>query len=153
MLLIEYNGNAKNNYRVKTFKADDGSAANVTRFVDEVLADSPYKKSTVNKINLAVEEIVVNVSKYAYGNEAGEIEVKVLLNETCAEITFTDSGKPFNPLNKEDPDITLSADDRQIGGLGVFIVKKIMDNVSYSNLNGKNVLKIIKNYDTDKQEK
>ena len=96
------------------------------------------------KIDVAVEEIFINIASYAYGNEVGNAEIILDINDsnTKATITFVDEGIPYNPLEKDDPDTTLSADERQIGGLGIFIVKKSMDSVEYKNQEGKNILTI-----------
>lgn len=94
-------------------------------------------------INTALEEVFVNVSKYAY-NDGGVVEIT--LSKTNDKITFIfkDSGKKFNPLEKEDPNITASSEEREIGGLGIFMVKKIMDEVYYEYTNNQNVLTLVK---------
>lgn len=99
------------------------------------------------KIRLSVEEVVENVVRYAYEDGAGEMEVNVDMEGSNPMLTITvvDQGVPFNPLDKPDPDITLSAEDRQIGGLGIFLCKKMMDEVTYRYENGCNVLTMKKN--------
>lgn len=96
------------------------------------------------KISVAVEEIFVNIANYAYGDSEGkaEIEIDIDNDKKSIIITFRDSGTPYNPLQHEDPDISLSAEEREIGGLGIFIVKKSMDEVSYQYEDGKNVMTI-----------
>lgn len=99
------------------------------------------------KIRLSVEEVVENVVRYAYEDGAGEMEVSIDMEGSNPMLTITvvDQGVPFNPLDKPDPDITLSAEDRQIGGLGIFLCKKMMDEVTYRYENGCNVLTMKKN--------
>ncbi len=96
------------------------------------------------KLEVAVEEIFVNIAHYAYKGETGKAEIIVdtFPEESKAVITFKDSGMEYNPLKREDPDVTLSAEDRKIGGLGIFLVKKTVDSIDYQYENGKNVLTI-----------
>jgi anti-sigma regulatory factor (Ser/Thr protein kinase) len=102
---------------------------------------------TQMQINLAVEEIFVNIACYAYGDKQGTVTVKVANFKNEAEITFMDSGVPFNPLQKEDPNVHLSSEERQIGGLGIFIAKNIMDEIRYEYKNGMNQLYMRKCFD------
>ena len=99
---------------------------------------------TQTQINIAVEEIFVNIAHYAYENHNGQARITITRKGSDAEITFTDSGVPYDPLAKPDPDVTLSAEERQIGGLGIYIVKKSMDSVSYEHRDAKNILVISK---------
>ena len=96
------------------------------------------------QIDLSVEEIFVNIASYAYREEPGKAEVSVECNNGEITIVFKDNGKPYNPLEKPDPDVTLSAEEREIGGLGIFLVKKNMDDVSYEYKNDQNILTIKK---------
>ena len=116
----------------------------VTAFIDEQLeaADCPMK--TQMQIELAVEEIFVNIAHYAYVPHIGMAFISIDVSDSRAVITFEDSGIPYDPLAKTDPDVTLSAEDRGIGGLGIFMVKKSMDNVSYEYRDGRNVLTLEK---------
>ena len=94
--------------------------------------DVPQDETLRFKIRLSVEEIAENIVNYAYNNGNGFVEITTTLDEAgMLTISFKDAGVPFNPLEKEDPDITLSLDDRPVGGLGIFICKKMMDSVSY----------------------
>jgi anti-sigma regulatory factor (Ser/Thr protein kinase) len=95
---------------------------------------------------VAIEEVFVNIAHYAYGNGEGDMNLAMGFDEETRAITFrmTDKGVPFDPLKKPDPDITLSAEDREIGGLGIFITKKTMDSVTYAYENGENILTMIK---------
>lgn len=98
------------------------------------------------QIQLAVEEIYVNIAHYAYHPKVGEATVSCWVGGEPLQVTiqFLDGGKPFNPLAKEDTDVTLSAEDREIGGLGILMVKKNMDQVDYAYEDGKNILTIKK---------
>ena len=117
----------------------------VLDFVDGILEDAACPIKTQMQIDVAVEEIFVNIASYAYGENDGEARVTVLFtDDNAVHITFYDSGVQYDPLAKEDPDVTLSAEERQIGGLGVFMTKKLMDDVSYEYTNGYNVLKLVK---------
>ena len=104
--------------------------------------DCPPK--TQNQIAIAAEEVFVNIAHYAYNPEVGPARVCVSLNGGELRLVFEDSGKPYNPLEKADPDITARAEDRPIGGLGIFMVKKIMDTVNYQYENGLNQLTMTK---------
>lgn len=104
--------------------------------------DCPMKKQI--QISIAVEEIYMNIAHYAYHPETGEacICFEVGGEPPQATIQFIDNGKPFNPLDRIDPDITLSASERDIGGLGLYLVKKTMEKVTYEYRDGKNILTI-----------
>ncbi|WP_316608615.1 ATP-binding protein [uncultured Ruminococcus sp.] len=95
-------------------------------------------------LEVAFEEIFVNIAHYAYGNKTGQVEILFDRTDDDLKITFIDSGKPYDPLAKPDPDTTLSAELRQIGGLGIFLVKKYMDDVAYEYRDGKNIFSMIK---------
>ena len=99
-------------------------------------------------IDIAAEEIFVNIAHYAYTQGTGEVTIRVELcrDPSAIEITFIDRGVPYDPLAKPDPDVTLSAKERKIGGLGIFMVKKSMDEVRYEYLDGCNVLTIKKEW-------
>ena len=94
-------------------------------------------------INTALEEIFVNVANYAY-EEKGTVEITLSKFKDHVTFVFKDSGKPFNPLDKVDPNITAKSEEREIGGLGIFMVKKIMDSVKYEYVDNQNVLTLIK---------
>ena len=120
--------------------------SDVLGFVDRMLEkyECPMKLQTA--ICVAIEEVFVNVARYAYENGEGDVRLGIGFDEESRTVSFrmTDQGVPFDPLKKPDPDITLSADDREIGGLGIFITKKTMDSVEYAYENGKNVLTMTK---------
>ncbi|MCR5218105.1 ATP-binding protein [Treponema sp.] len=128
----------------KLFKARIDDMQSVYDFVHTYIS-SEANSSEVNKLDLAVEEIFVNIAHYAYLSDGGDVEVDCVTDEEgflC--VTFTDSGRAYDPLLREDPDITLSVEERAIGGLGIFLTKQFMDEVNYQYLDGKNVLKIRK---------
>lgn len=97
-------------------------------------------------IAIAVEELFVNITHYAYNPEVGQAQIicEVEDDPTTVIITLLDGGKPYNPLQRDDPDITLSAEQRDMGGLGIFMVKQSMDNVNYEYKDGKNIITIRK---------
>lgn len=127
-------------------KADKSNLGKIFDFVNYKLSPYSVPDNIIAKINIAVEEIFVNIANYAYENEKGEvtIECSIVNDLPEIEIIFIDSGKKFNPLKHIDPDTTLMAEDREIGGLGILLTKKLMDDVSYEYKDGKNVLKIVK---------
>ena len=98
------------------------------------------------QVSLAVEEIFVNIASYAYHPETGEVEIGVDIagEPPAVTIRFLDRGRPFDPLGKPDADVTLSAEEREAGGLGILLVKKSMDGVAYRYEDGKNILTIEK---------
>lgn len=118
----------------------------VQAFIAEELETANCSMKAEMQIQIAVEEIYVNIAHYAYNPEAGEATVRCSVGGDPIQvmIQFLDHGKPFNPLDKEDADITLSAEERQIGGLGILMVKKSMDQVAYAYEDGKNILTIKK---------
>lgn len=118
----------------------------VTDFVNEELEklDCPLKAR--RQIDVAIDELFGNIARYAYSPDVGKATVRFSVEEDPLEvtITFIDNGIPFNPLEKSNPDTHLSAEERPIGGLGIFLVKKSMDLVEYEYKNGQNILKIKK---------
>lgn len=112
-------------------------------WLEKKCIDAKIEDESKNKLNIAVEEIFTNISSYAYPPKDGDVEIMFRINdENQVEMNFIDSGIQYNPLEKKDPDITLSAEDRPIGGLGIFMVKKYMDEMNYVYENGKNILSI-----------
>jgi anti-sigma regulatory factor (Ser/Thr protein kinase) len=129
-------------------KADTAELDNVLSFADTILEELGCSVKAQMQIDIAIEEIFVNIAHYAYPESEGEAVIYVEPGEgsSSVTITFEDEGIPYDPLKNEDPDITLSADDRPIGGLGIFMVKKSMDEVSYEYKDGKNRLTIKKSF-------
>ena len=130
----------------KTFPAKTESLSDVLGFVDQILDSYGCPMKIQMAVCVAIEEVFVNVAHYAYEEGQGEMNLGIGFDEENRAITFrmTDQGIPFDPLQKPDPDITLSAEEREIGGLGIFIAKKTMDSISYAYENGENVLTMIK---------
>lgn len=128
-------------------EADRMNLPEVQMFIDEQLEETGCPMLTQTTIDIAVEELFVNIASYAYGDGNGNAVVQVTVHKEplSVEITFIDNGVQYDPLAKADPDITLSAKERKKGGLGIFMVKNTMDNVSYEYKDGKNILTIKKN--------
>ena len=104
-------------------------------------ADCGIKAQT--QITIAVEEVFVNIAHYAYPARVGQVQIQIEVKDV-ALIRFVDTGVPYNPLEKPDPDITQPVEEREIGGLGILMVKKIMDNVEYQYRDGQNILTLTK---------
>jgi anti-sigma regulatory factor (Ser/Thr protein kinase) len=119
----------------------------VTDFVNEQLesCDCPIKAQM--QIDIAIDELFSNIAHYAYNPETGDatVRVEVVEDPMAVVITFIDKGIPYDPLKKADPNTALSAEEREIGGLGIFMVKKTMDDITYEYKEGQNILKIKKN--------
>ena len=132
-----------------TVDATVDNLSKVLAFIDEQLEANNCPMRVMLEIDVAAEEIFVNVASYAYTSGVGSVAIEVNFEEhpKAVAIRFIDSGIPYNPLEKEDPDVTLSAEKRGIGGLGVFMVKKSMDEVTYEYKDGKNHLTIRKFFD------
>ena len=119
----------------------------VTDFVNEQLEalDCPMKAQM--QIDIAIDELFGNIAHYAYNPEIGKatVRVEVIEDPLAVTITFIDNGVPYDPLAKADPDTTLRAEERDIGGLGIYMVKKSMDDITYEYKDGQNILAIKKN--------
>lgn len=123
----------------------------VMEFVDEQLEQFDCPMKTQMQVDVAVEELFSNIAHYAYNPGIGSatMRVEVVEEPLAVVITFIDNGIPYDPLAKADPDITLPAEEREIGGLGIYMVKKTMDDVSYEYRDGQNILRIKKNITRD----
>ena len=119
----------------------------VIAFVEEQLEEYGCGMKEQMAIDVAVDELFANIAHYAYNPETGyaTVRVDVIKDPVSVEITFIDNGVPYDPLANIDPDTSLSVEDRPIGGMGIFIVKKSMDLVNYEYKDGKNILTIKKN--------
>ena len=126
----------------RIFPAKTETLSEVLAFVEEKLNEYQCSAKTQTALCVAIEEVFVNIARYAYGEADGKVDFGVSFDESNRVITFriADKGVPFDPLKKPDPDITLSAEEREIGGLGIFITKKTMDSVVYSYEDGENIL-------------
>lgn len=130
-----------------TLEAKIENLDKVLAFVDEHLEERECPMKIQMQIDVAVEELFVNIAHYAYNPDTGPATIRVEVQEEplAVIITFIDNGIPYDPLEKKDPDITLSAEERQVGGLGIYMVKKSMDSITYEYKNGQNILCIKKN--------
>ena len=134
---------------VKIFEATDENLEAVNDFIHEQIKPFSCHSQTLFQIDLAVEEIFVNISHYAYSPDKGTVQIDCSVEKTSdapakLTVSFTDRGKAFNPLAKPDPDITLSVEEREIGGLGIFLTKKYMDSVLYERKDNQNILTFTK---------
>ena len=129
-----------------TIEAKTTNIEAVTDFVNEQLEalDCPMKAQM--QIAIAIDELFGNIAHYAYNPEIGKatVRVEVIEDPLAVTITFIDNGVPYDPLAKADPDTTLSAEEREIGGLGIYMVKKSMDEIAYEYKDGHNILSIKK---------
>ena len=120
----------------------------VTAFLDEILDEKDCPLKIRLQIDLALEEMYINIANYAYTPKTGEMELRVEFDEAERELTLVliDSGIPYDPLAKKDPDVTLSAEKRKIGGLGIYLVKKTMDSMTYERRDGRNIVTMKKKF-------
>ena len=153
MLSLKYNGpidSGKAGIEMKELKvkADISELDKVLSFADSILESMDCSMKAQMQIDVAIEELFVNIAHYAYPSGDGEAVIEVEADEAnkTVSITFVDQGIPYDPLKNADPDITLSADERPIGGLGIFMVKKSMDDVSYEYKDNQNRLTIKKSF-------
>ena len=119
----------------------------VTDFVNEQLEELGCPMKARMQIDIAIDELFGNIAHYAYNPDVGSatVQVEVLKEPLAVVITFIDGGVPYDPLTSAAPDITLPAEERQLGGLGIYMVKKSMDEIAYEYKDGKNILSIKKN--------
>ena len=131
-----------------TVEATKENIPQVTAFVDQQLEDIGCPMKAAMQIDIAIDELFSNIAHYAYRSGTGPATVRVetVENPMAVIITFLDHGVPYDPLKKEDPDISLSAEEREVGGLGIYLVKKSMDELDYEYRDGQNILRIRKNF-------
>ena len=131
-------------YKLKsiTVEAKIENVDKVTEFVNEVLEEKECPLKVQMQLDVAIDEIFGNIAYYAYGKGSGNATIQIEMEDNPPKITLTfiDQGIPYNPLESKDPDITLDIEDREIGGLGIFLVKKTMDELSYEYVDGQNIL-------------
>lgn len=129
-----------------TFEAKIDRIPWLTEQVDGLLEGLDCPMKTQMQIDVAIDEWMANIASYAYGNGVGEVTVRFDFqpDDRTVVLTFIDSGVPYDPLAKPDPDVTLSVDKRAVGGLGIFLIKKTMDDMTYARQDGRNVLTIRK---------
>ena len=124
---------------VRTFPATDEALREALEFVETELEKNGCSMKNLMQIQVCVEEMFVNVAHYAYNGAEGTVTLDIDVDNGVMTITLTDEGMQFDPLAKKDPDITLAASERPIGGLGIFMVKKSMDEVEYKREDNKNI--------------
>ena len=129
-----------------TVEAAIQNVETVTEFVNAVLEENDCPAKVQMRIDVAIDEIFGNIAYYAYGNSCGNVTIQIEIEKDLPGIvlTFIDQGMPYNPLENKEPDITLDIEEREIGGLGIFLVKKTMDALSYEYVDGQNVLTLKK---------
>ena len=150
MLCLEYMGTEKMGmtYEELELPAEVDRLPELISFLEQKLEGAGCPMKARMQISVAAEEIFVNIASYAYDPGQGTARVRLAFTENpmAATVTFIDSGLPFNPLEKADPDVSLSAEERQIGGLGIYLTKKTMDDVRYAYKDGQNILTLTKNF-------
>lgn len=129
-----------------TIEASVQNIQAVVAFVDAELERAECPMKTQLQFDIAIDELFTNIAQYAYPAETGSATVRFELEDgpRAAVVTFIDSGIPFDPLAREDPDVSLPAEEREIGGLGIYMVKKSMDDIAYRRESGRNILTIKK---------
>ena len=128
-----------------TLPNDVQATTELGMFVDEVCENVGFDMSTTFKLNLAIEEAVVNVMSYAYpAGTKGDVDIDAEADDEQLKFVISDSGTPFDPTQKGEVDTTLSAEERGIGGLGIHLIRQIMDTINYERVDGKNVLTLRK---------
>lgn len=129
-----------------TLPAKTENLDEVLDFVNRQLEAQGCSMRAQLELDIAIEELFVNIANYAYIPEEGSVTIQVEFKGDMVSVIFIDGGTPYNPWEREDPDITLSAEERKIGGLGVYMVKKSMNHVDYIHQDGKNILTIQKQF-------
>ena len=129
-----------------TVKAKIYNLSRVLAFINKELNSAGCSKKSIFQIDVAVEELFVNIASYAYAPGSGDVTISISISEdpAVAEITFLDAGVPYDPVSKSDPDVTLDAEKRTIGGLGIFMVKQSMDELLYDRRDDLNITTIRK---------
>ena len=119
----------------------------VNDFINKTIGEVNCSKKAIMQLGVIVEEIFVNIASYAYPDEVGfaTVQVEVKDNPPAIDLTFIDSGVEYNPLANEDPDLDVAVEERQIGGLGIYLVKNMVEKIYYKYEGGKNILSLTKN--------
>ena len=152
MLCLEYNG--VHPVFELTLDAVQENLPHVQAFLEKHLEAAGCPVKTLTQISIAVEEVFINIASYAYLPGTGDVTIRMALSRKPSSVTisFMDHGIPFNPLAKADPDVTLMASEREIGGLGIFMTKKLMNKVNYEYQDSQNILHLVKLFDDSVQE-
>ncbi len=127
-----------------TLEATLNNLDKVNAFIEEQLDEAGCPMKISMQVCVAVEELFVNVASYAYGDGTGDVTVRFPCEDGTVSVSFIDSGAAFDPTRREDPDTSLPASERQIGGLGIFMVKKSMDTLGYEYKDNQNIVTITK---------
>ena len=128
-----------------TLSNDVQEVPRLAEFVDEACEATSLDMGMTIKMNLAIEEAVVNVMNYAYPTGTqGDVVIEAQATDDWLKFIISDSGAPFDPTAKAEVDITLSAEERGIGGLGIHLIRQLMDNINYERIDGRNVLTLTK---------
>lgn len=128
-----------------TVAADPAVLPELLRFVTDQARQTGLGRERISELELAVEEVVTNVIKFAYPDRPGEVSVACRrLQDPALEVTIIDQGRPFNPLTAPEPAIKAAADDRPVGGLGILIARKLSDRITYRREGDRNVLVLVK---------
>lgn len=130
----------------KSFKAIKDNVGTALEYIDQVLEDNMVNMKAKMQLNIVSDEIIANIVNYAYPKDTGDFWIEIIINDNDTTIKYKDMGIKFNPLEHDDPDVTLSADERDIGGLGIFMIKKMMDEIKYEYEDNKNILTVLKKY-------
>ena len=150
MLELLFKDYKKETKEEKEFKADISNLDDVLSYLDDYLNKYNVSKKIIKQMELVVEELFVNVCSYAYEKDKGYFKLSLNYSNDIFEMIMEDEGIKFNPLERIDPDITLSSEDRNIGGLGILLAKKNMDNIKYKRKDNKNILVLEKNVKEEK---
>lgn len=140
MLCVEFKGKTNENERIMTIGANIDNLPIVNDFIADFLKEKGATKKDTNQLLVAIEEVFANVAHYAYPPQEGKVKISLLLDGKKLYVTFADRGTPYNPLESADPDVSLGAEERREGGLGIYITKKLVDDVKYEHVDGQNIL-------------
>ena len=128
-----------------TLKATIANLPQAIEWLEQLLEEMECSFKAQMQLSVAMDELFSNIAKYAYPDSTGDVTIRLEQSEpSMVQLIFMDSGIPYDPLQKEDPDVSLSAQEREIGGLGIYMVKKTMDEITYEYKNGQNILAIKK---------
>ena len=144
MLIFKYNGTQNNTITFKQAAVQE-NYKHLYSWLHGICNEWKLDKTLTNKLDMCAEEIFANVAFYAYPEEKGDIEVQLENTGNKIILEFKDSGTAYNPLERPDPDITLPPEERPLGGLGIFMIKEMADEISYKREDDKNILTLIFN--------
>lgn len=147
MIAVKYKRQQRDTkyYRKLTLHNDVKETPKIAEFMDILVGETGIDPALAGSMNLAIEEAVVNVMNYAYPKgQTGNVVLEAYANEERLKFVITDSGTPFDPTAQAEPDVNADLDDRPIGGLGIFLVRNLMDSVNYERVGGENILTLRK---------